>query len=135
MSLRVMVVMILLMSPMTQVSSAIVAACTGGNSGSAEMVLMAESCPLCAYSDRPMYCGCGCGELEQTPVPESSDVVPMALTLVEPIEFDEVEITAIVLAAQLEADSGFEADSFEGDRLVNRGGIHSFLATTGHWII
>jgi hypothetical protein len=59
----------------------------------------------------------------------------MVLTLVEPIEFDEVEITAIVLAVQAEDDRGGFVELAEDDRLVGRGGVHSFLAMTGHWII
>lgn len=135
MALRLLVVMMLLMSPVSGLSSAIAAACAGGDGQSVQMVEMEESCPLCAYSERPIYCGCGCGEFEQTPIPESSDVAPMVLTLVEPVEFDEVEITAIVLAVEAEASRGFETDSSEDDRLVGRGGVHSFLAMTGHWII
>lgn len=127
--------MMLLMSPVSGLSSAIAAACAGGDNESVQMVEMADWCPLCTYSDQPMYCGCGCGEFEQTPVPESGDVAPMLLTLVEPVEFDEVEITAIVLAVEAEAGRGFEADSSEDDRLVGRGSVHSFLAMTGHWII
>jgi hypothetical protein len=135
MALRVLVVMMLLMSPVSGLSSAIAAACGGGERGSVQLVEMVDSCPLCALSEQPMYCGCGCGEFEQTPIPDTGDVTPMVITLVESVEFDEVEITAIVAAIEAGDDCGRFVELVEDDRLDRSGGIHSFLAMTGHWII
>ena len=129
MALRVLVVMLMLLSPMGRLTSAV--------SQSARTAIETKAiacCPLCDASGS-MGCGCGCG-VSEVPMPATPDHDLAVLGSTDRWEPIEHEITDLVALVDFDHAPIFGAAPVEANNGLDRGGgIQTFLATTGHWII